>query len=101
LLSYVSGVVAIVSANYWRNPVVGLRRDIDLVVAKVSFGIYFVHGLYKPDVWDVMTLGGIVGCYCLSWKCHELSSNTPYWILFHSLFHGLVAYEQYRISRDH
>jgi hypothetical protein len=35
----ISLITTIVSVNFWRNPIPGFRRNLDLVVAKISFTI--------------------------------------------------------------
>lgn len=93
-----SVITASVSANYWRNPVFGYARVLDLVFSKVSFAIYFVTGctyLHDTTVLPVaiVVCGGIVHCYFMSNHLH--SFREPRWLYYHAVFHCLVAIEQY------
>ena len=93
----VSTVTTMVSANYWRNAIEGWRRTVDLITAKVSFGIYFISGLIYMRDWRFFAVGipAVVGIgifYHLSGKYWNLDS--PSWVYFHMLFHLFVALEQ-------
>ena len=92
----ISLITTIVSVNFWRNPIPGFRRNLDLVVAKISFTIYFLNGL--SNVLNNRTnivssnLPAILICYYAS---NVLSKyNLPEWTIFHFMFHFFVAYEQ-------
>lgn len=94
---FVSVVTAIVSANYWRDAGPGIRRNLDLLVAKVSFCIYFVYGamfvrhhLLLWIGWPICAL--IIFSYLLS--NHHWKFFRKRWVIFHMLFHFFVAIEQ-------
>ena len=92
-----STLTTIVSANYWRYAIPGLRRSIDMIVAKLSFIIYFTTGMIyirDPSILYTAWLmcGGIVMCYYLSNKMWGKDSDS--WIYYHMMFHILVAFEQ-------
>ena len=53
----VSIVTTIVSANYWRYAVEGTRRNVDLIVAKVSFMIYCASGFWFTRDWRLYAVG--------------------------------------------
>lgn len=95
-----SAITTIVSINYWRYPVPGLRRSADVAVAKASFLIYFVTGVMNINDLSVLYIawpvcGGIIICYHFSNKMWEMDSES--WIFYHVLFHLLVALEQYLV----
>jgi len=117
-----STITSIVSINYWLYPIPGFRRDLDLIVSKTSFGIYFINGFvcsyipynytletlifqtniipnnYRilPSITDktigYTTLFCILICYYLSDYCWK--HNHKEWIYFHILFHFFSSYEQ-------
>ena len=93
----VSIVTTIVSANYWRHAVEGMRRNVDLIVAKVSFMIYCISGFWFARDWRLYAIGvpgmiGIGGCYYLSNNYWD--RDLPGWVYFQMLFHIFVAFEQ-------
>lgn len=45
-LSTISFLSTFISANYWRKATLSFRRDMDLVLQKMAFFIYFCNGLY-------------------------------------------------------
>ena len=59
----VSIVTTIVSANYWRHAIEGTRRNVDLIVAKVSFMIYCISGFWFAGDWRLYAIGvpGMIG----------------------------------------
>ena len=92
-------ITSIVSVNFWRDPVHGFRRNLDLVVAKVSFTIYFLNGLSNvltnKTQFASSNLPAMLVCYYAS---NVLSKyNYPEWTVFHFMFHCFVAYEQYLV----
>ena len=97
LYGVVSVITTIVSANYWRHAVEGLRRNVDLIVAKMSFLIYCLSGFWYARDWRLYAVGvpgivGIGGCYYLSNYYWE--HDSPFWVHFQMLFHTFVALEQ-------
>ena len=95
-----SAITTVVSINYWRHAVPGVRRSADMIVAKASFIIYFITGIMRvKDItilyaaWPVLI--GIIICYFFSNNMWEKDSE--YWVWFHMMFHMLVAVEQYLV----
>jgi Na+/glutamate symporter len=93
-----SVITALISANYWRRvPTLGIRRQLDLVVAKVSFAIYFLTGvMYVRDTF-LLSIGipicvSIGICYQMSHV--RYSQQSAYWVYYHMSFHLFVAIEQ-------
>jgi hypothetical protein len=105
--AYISGLplylgtstfTTLASVNYWRNAVPGWRRTTDMIVAKVSFLIYFLTGICRIKEMETLFIAWpicavIAACYISSNKLWEKDSHT--WIFFHMSFHFFVALEQY------
>jgi len=97
LYATTSIVTTLVSIAYWHHPIVGLRRTLDLCVAKLSFVIFFVSG-YATIKTAPLLPTGLVGCAAILASYHM--SNTLWsrgsssWVYFHALFHFCVAGEQ-------
>jgi hypothetical protein len=92
-----SAANAAISANYWRRPIEGTRRNADLIVSKISLAIYFVSGcVYVRD--PLLCIAAVFGassmfmCYCMAnwlWNIRNRS-----WRRFYALFHVFVVIEQ-------
>jgi len=96
VLSFTSFVSMAASINYWRNPVEGSRKNIDLFVSKACGLIYFIHGYnYVNTTW--LRLFGYTNGICMlsvynsSCILHALKSDT--WEFYHMLFHisGIIC----------
>jgi hypothetical protein len=102
-LAFVAGLTSIVSANFWRNPVPGIRRDIDLVYSKLSFLIFFCNGVtYVRSVPYMLIF--YPGLGCMIWSFY--TSNATYymkkedWWKYHLIFHGTVLATQFAIIQS-
>lgn len=93
-LSSVSFITTIASFNYWRDPIPGTRKNIDLIVSKSAGLIYFVHGY--NNLSGMMRLIGytngfvILLSYCTSVLLYKLKSNG--WINYHMAFHISIVF---------
>jgi hypothetical protein len=101
IYSGVSVITALASINYWcDDSIYDYRRSIDLIVAKISFAIYFISGcVYLPgtDIFipAITICSGIILFYTMSNISHQ--KNKSYWLYYHILFHCCVALEQYMV----
>ena len=85
---------SVVSVNYWRKPMKGWRRNLDLIVAKVAFITCVYNGVtlvqYKPYVY--MSFLIYYGCYYFynqsSIKTNQYDMN---WFKYHFMFHICVG----------
>lgn len=93
-MSFLSIFTTIVSIAFWYRPRDGIRRFLDLVVAKVSFVIYFTVGLVNIRDTSVF-IGGLIGAvlmigsYSTGLKLFDMRSAR--WVYAHMLFHFFVA----------
>jgi hypothetical protein len=91
-------VTTIVSVNYWRDAMPGIRRDADLFVAKGSFTIYFLTGIISIRDKEILYIAwpvciGIISFYSLAnWLWEKDSCR---WVYAHMCFHLFVGLEQY------
>jgi len=100
-LSNVLVVTSLVSANYWRKCTYGLRRNMDLVVAKIAFGIFLLDCFryVRKPIYVITGYPGIAllgYCYHLSGELRD-KYHHPRWLLCHFLFHVLLTYEQFLV----
>jgi hypothetical protein len=105
-------ITSLISINYWRNPVPGIRKNADLIFAKISFAFYFrammskIHFTYIFGLLCVSTCL-LVTCYMLSCYFSQKKTRTPSqfqshlntsscvsWVYFHFVFHLLVTCNQ-------
>ena len=96
-LGLLSCITTIISINYWRDAVDGWRRHTDLVIAKVSFCIYFIIGVIHVRDWHILIVGWpntalILGSYFYSNSLWNKGS--PHWIYCHMAFHLFVSIGQ-------
>lgn len=57
LYTAVSTITSIVAVNYWRHAIKGYRRTADLIIAKLSFTVYFVIGLMYVRDQTLLMIG--------------------------------------------
>ena len=91
-------VASVISANFWRNPVPGFRRNLDLVFSKLCFTILVSHklmyiGLFPTISIETLTFYSIIYFYYLANKKYYDGYNN--WIYYHFLFHAFVGLEQF------
>lgn len=88
ILSFVTSCVSIA---FWIHPVDGFRRDLDLIMSKVSFSIYFVSAISnycnQRETYYIPLFIGTPSMICL----YTMSCANMYpWWLYHFIFHLLV-----------
>jgi hypothetical protein len=76
---------------YWRNPIHGLRRKIDLYYAKYSFLIYLGSGIVfipygRPSIILYLGATSIGITYYMTYLFPKI------WIIFHVIFHLLSIF---------
>jgi len=86
ILSYLSASVLLSSINYWRYPIKGLRRNIDITIVTITFitHLYYSYSYYYINYVYIALLGFFF--YFIS---HTLIRFGFYWIgmQFHLLIH--------------
>jgi hypothetical protein len=103
-LSILSIATAVVSVNYWRHPIPGWRKNLDLIFAKISFVVYLLVGIYNICnifLIYVVCLHAIVFMFsgCMIIVCYAMSNYfwnmaMSYWLFFHVIFHMFVTIGQ-------
>lgn len=93
-----SAVTTLASINYWRNAVPGWRRTTDMLIAKMSFLIYFSTGIYHIEEAMVFRIAWLI-CFVIA-MCYFSSNklwgeDSHLWIFSHMSFHFFVALGQY------
>jgi hypothetical protein len=95
-LSAVSLISTAVSANYWRKATLSTRRDVDLVLQKISFLIYFFHGIYYVQGYRLLVFSpGLAFLhYNYYYSNYYYSEKKKEWLSYHIWFHMMVLMEQ-------
>lgn len=93
-LTMLYSLTTLASLNYWRYPVHGLRRNIDLIIARTSFFITLVSGIIFIKNRTYLVVGWsfavcIPFCYYLSHKLSKLRMKQ--WCVAHMMMHAFVA----------
>jgi hypothetical protein len=95
-LSLLSAVTSAISINYWRDPCVGWRRNMDLMFAKISFVVYFLCGLYNiPKNENMLYFSVIIIATCYGISNYFWIQKIRYWVYVHMIFHMFVAFGQF------
>lgn len=96
-LCITSFVTALMSINYWRYALPGIRKTLDVTTTHVSFVIFFVTGcLFVRDSlllivgWSLFPF--ILYFYYMSHAKWE--EDNCCWVYYHNLFHLCVTLEQ-------
>lgn len=92
-----------ISVNYWRDATYGWRRNLDLIFAKVSFGVFVSNGIMTVRNIPDMMIGYLLLVLCIyfyylssiSWKIQNV-----HWYKYHILFHVCIMCEQMIIIRN-
>lgn len=87
-------ITTFASINYWIYPVNGLRRNIDLIIGRLSFIITVICGILFIKNRKILILGyflilGIIICYYYSNYFGNI--NSEYWCLCHFLMHIFIC----------
>jgi len=101
VLSHLLVVTSMVSANYWRHAVPGLRRDLDMFVSKIAIVVGISSGVWYVKENCVLFSVGILATaasYSMSSVCHR--RRLLYWWKFHVAFHVILALEQILVFRE-
>lgn len=100
-LYYYSGLLvftALVSANYWRKATYSWRRTLDLIISKITFGVFTCSGIYYNYIpLNIFNYPGLIYCFYLSNKLWEIQNNN--WWKYHMAFHVIISYESVMIIK--
>jgi len=94
LLSFISSLISML---YWYHAVPGWRKTLDLYSAKIAFVGYVATAFYyvkEPTLHYIgWPIGGLI-VYCYTQSCDRWQKDEADWIIYHMLFHALVAVNQ-------
>ena len=87
MLSFLHGCIFVNSINYWRNPVRGLRRNVDIItnIMIILYGSYYVYGLHNSYLYYYCILSIHLN-FCLSWFVYILNRHRLS-VLLHCMVH--------------
>ncbi len=93
-------LTSFISWMYWIYPVYGVRRNLDLVFAKVAFCVFFGSGVVYVRSLPCMLVGYsgtcILGfCFYMSHSCFQRRLES--WWKYHVIFHWLLMCEQFLV----
>jgi hypothetical protein len=98
--TYLLIITSLVSANFWRKATYSWRRNLDLVISKISFILFFFqeikHITYRPyKLSGYTSLFVCINFYYLSNKYY--TKKNPMWYKYHFLFHMTILYKIFLI----
>jgi len=87
LISFFHGCIFVNSINYWRNPIRGFRRNIDILtnILIIMYGSYYVYGYHNSHLYYYCILS-IKISFALSWMVYT-QNMYKLSVLFHSFTH--------------
>jgi hypothetical protein len=91
-------VCFLASVNYWRNPVLSLRRDIDIIISKLTMIVYIVNAFrfVRQPIYVIFGFPNMVlFLYVFRVSTLLFNENKTYWWKYHILFHFLCSFNQY------
>ena len=95
--SVLLGFTSLISANYWRKATYSWRRNLDLMLSKVSFVVFASNVVFYVRM-SHYAISGYTGLililyyYYLSGKLFALKNDN--WYKYHMAFHFFVMCEQ-------
>jgi len=91
---YMLILTSLISANYWRKATRGWRRNLDLIVAKITFATgfyiaakYLTSNYYRIPI--IVIVCGLPVCYNGSTKCVNAGDHA--WVKYHFTFHIMLS----------
>jgi hypothetical protein len=88
----------LVSINYWRNPIVSTRRNIDIVVCNSTLLLYIVDSFryVRNPIYVIVGFPNIVlSLYVFHISTIIFDKQQNHWWKYHVLFHFLCSINQY------
>ena len=91
-------ITSAISINYWRRPVYGWRRTMDIITANIAGIIMFINGIiyirYTPYVM-ISACGLLILMYSFYLSCVYYAVKRQSWWKYHLLFHTIAICELY------
>jgi hypothetical protein len=94
-LSFISISTSLCSINFWRDATYSYRRSVDCIMAKLTFVIYTISGIFYVT-WIPFVITGYSALFALLY-CYYMSNkhcDSELWWKYHMMFHLLVSYTQ-------
>ena len=93
-LSIISLLVSIISSGHWYRTSNFTLRIMDLIMAKIGFGIYFTLLILNTKVRmkEILLLNTMIIFYFLS--NYRITNKKEDWVYFHMIFHIFVTIDQ-------
>lgn len=93
-LSIISLLVSIISSGHWYRTSNFTLRIMDLIMAKVGFGIYFTLLILNTKVTmkEILLLNMMILFYFLS--NNRITNKKEDWVYYHMIFHIFVTIDQ-------
>jgi hypothetical protein len=92
--SFLLTLTSLASANYWRKATYSWRRNMDLVVAKIAFTVFFAKGVFVINYYPYVVSGFFVSWYLFACSKMMWELKDKQWVNYHFLFHVVLTYEQ-------
>ena len=97
MLSTINLITTIASLHYWREPLPGAIKNLDLAISKLAGIAYFWYGYNHLDNIHIRLAGYVNGaCMLLLYhaSCNTYARCLAHWKYYHMAFHVSVAIGQ-------
>ena len=85
-------MVMVCSINFWRRPLAGWRRDMDLVVAKVGAACQIYSSFFRPQQSQIVFLAlALIGLLLYLRAALLWNEGKRCWVGVHFVFHSCFA----------
>jgi len=98
--SFVLSVTSMVSANFWRKATYSWRREIDLVVSKLSFLIFLINAIIYIKCIVTFIIASVnlyLICLFYLFSIKHFKIKNKNWLKYHILFHLCVTLQSFII----
>jgi len=93
-LSTITLISMLASMNYWRNPILGTRQNVDFIISKSVGAIYFFYGYNNVNSTIFRIFGYTNGFLMISLynaSCVLYALKSDAWEYYHIMFHILTV----------
>lgn len=96
ILSCIFIVGSLISINYWRDPQLGFRRNLDLYYVRFSSIYYIISILLLSSFFHQVLIASAFGMGVILFKksCDEYRKKNAFWYSYHLSFHTICSIAQ-------
>lgn len=100
LFMFVNFFIVTFSMNYWRHATDGIRRYLDMFMARLGFVTYIIFGainIRSPIILYSFIPLFVPNVLCYKYACIKWEDDSEHWCYYHMGFHLFTTIEQFLI----